>query len=127
MNKPLKILVVEDSLLAQKAVNNQLSALGCIVDTASDGNAAIAKCNNSRYHAILMDLGLYPGMNGFEITKQIKSKSMLNKNTLIIAHSIHDESHFYNQLEEAGISHFIAKPLTYDEAKELVLFVSASS
>ena len=127
MNKPLKILVVEDSLLSQKAVNNQLSALGCIVDTASDGNAAIAKCNNSRYHAILMDLGLYPGMNGFEITKQIKSKSMLNKNTLIIAHSIHDESHFYNQLEEAGISHFIDKPLTYDEDKELVLFVSASS
>ena len=126
MDNPLKILVVEDSLVAQGAVNNQLSALGCIVDLASDGQGAITKCNNSRYHAILMDLGLYPGINGFEVTKLIRANSMLNKNTMIIAHSIHDESYFYTQIKEADISHFIPKPLTYNEAEELVRFINES-
>lgn len=126
MDRPIKILVVEDSLLAQAVAKKQLTACGCIVDIADSSNTALAKSNSLHYDAILMDLGLYPGPTGFEISKWIKTQSTLNKETPVIALSAHYEAQYYKQFKEAGISGFISKPFAHFEATEFVRFIKES-
>lgn len=123
MEKLIRVLVVEDSPIAQLTAKNHLTQMNCLVDTAADEESALAKANSVSYDIILMDLGLYPSRDGFQVAKQIKTVSILNKETPIIALSIHDEAQFYQQLQEAGIEGFIAKPFCQFEAKELVDFI----
>lgn len=123
MNKPLHILVVEDSETAQLVAKQHLTDLDCLVDLASNCEIAIDMCNRTHYNAVLMDLGLYPGPDGFEVAKLIKTESVLNKDTPIIALSIHSEAQFYQQCQETGITGFISKPFTPYEATELVKLI----
>ncbi|HHF7346112.1 TPA: response regulator [Legionella feeleii] len=127
MNKPYRILVVEDSQPAQVVAKQHLTDLDCVVDIAADGDSAIEKCNTVPYDVVLMDLGLYPGENGFEVAKLIKTKSIHNKNTPIIVLSIHSEAQFYEQAKDAYISGFISKPFTRFEATEVVNFIGGDS
>ncbi|WP_019215145.1 response regulator [Legionella tunisiensis] len=123
MNKPYRILVVEDSQPAQIVAKQHLTELDCLVDIAADGDNAIEKCNTIPYDIVLMDLGLYPGENGFEVAKAIKTESIHNRNTPIIVVSIHSEAQFYEQAKDAYISGFISKPFTRFEATEVVNFI----
>ncbi|MGQ3887490.1 response regulator [Legionella sp. CNM-1927-20] len=120
MNKPMRILIVEDAKAAQVVAKLHLTELNCIVDTADNGIAALGKANNTRYDAILMDLGLSNGPNGFETTNLIKTQSLFNKNTPIIALTIHSEVQFNAQASAVGMAGFLYKPFTLSEAKELV-------
>ena len=45
MDRPIKILVVEDSLLAQAVAKKQLTACGCIVDIADSSNTGFVAEN----------------------------------------------------------------------------------
>ena len=120
MSKPLSVLIVEDMTVAQLAAKAHLTQLGCVVDTADDGAMALAKVNTVHYDAILMDLSLGHGPDGFEVTTLIKTQSTLNKNTPIIALTIYSESEFNEKARSVGIVDFIYKPFTLTEAKELV-------
>ena len=115
-----QILLVEDSKTAQTAVAHFLIELHCNVDITEEDKEALAKCDEVRYDLILMDLGLHPGQTGFEISKMIRANSLLNKDTPILALSIHAEAQFSPQLREAKMNGFIAKPLHRFEAEELV-------
>lgn len=123
MDKCIRILIVEDSQIAQAAAKQHLTSLDCLVDTAEHCDTAMQLCNTIRYDAILMDLGLYPGPNGFDVSKLIKTQSLLNQDTPVIALSIHSEAQFYEQIKDAHISGFISKPFALFEATELVQFI----
>lgn len=127
MKTPYRILVVEDSQPAQLVAQQHLTELECLVDIAADGDNAMEKCNTVCYDVVLMDLGLYPGENGFEVAKLIKTESIHNKNTPIIVLSIHSEAQFYEQAKDAYISGFISKPFTRFEATEVVNFIRGDS
>lgn len=116
----MRILIVEDAKAAQVVAKLHLTELNCIVDTADNGTAAFEKANKIHYDAILMDLGLSNGPNGFEATNLIKTQSLLNKDTPIIALTIHSEAQFNAQAAAVGMAGFLYKPFTLSEAKELV-------
>jgi len=120
MSKPLNVLIVEDMTVAQLVAKAHLIELGCVVDTADDGAMALQKVDNKQYDAILMDLGLGNGPDGFEVATLIKTHSTLNKNTPIIALTIYSESEFNAKARSVGIVDFIYKPFTIVEARELV-------
>ncbi len=116
----MRILIVEDAKAAQVVAKLHLTELNCIVDTADNGMAALGKANSTHYDAILMDLGLSNGPNGFETTNLIKTQSRLNRDTPIIALTIHSEAQFNAQAAAVGMAGFLYKPFTLSEAKELV-------
>lgn len=120
---PLHVLVVEDTIIAQLATKTHLTDLGCLVDTASSGSIALTKSNVTQYDVILMDLGLGDGPNGFEITTLIKTQSLLNKQTPVMALTIHSESQFNEKAQSVGIVKFIYKPFQLDEAKEVIEYL----
>ncbi|WP_160149865.1 response regulator [Legionella beliardensis] len=120
MNEPVRILVVEDAKAAQIVAKLYLTELNCLVDTADNGMIALTQANTVRYDAILMDLGLSNGPNGFETTSLIKASSTLNKDTPVIALTIHSEAQFNAQAAAVGMKGFLYKPFTLSEAKELV-------
>jgi CheY-like chemotaxis protein len=124
MSKPIRVLIVEDSLIDQAITSKHLKELGCVVDAAQNGSMALIQCDNSPYDVVLMDLGLYPNDSGFDVAKQIREHSLLNRATPIVALSSHSEAQSYQQIKESGIKGFIAKPFLKIEALQLLYFLA---
>lgn len=120
MDTPMHVLAVEDTPIAQKVIKIQMMQQGCTVDIAADGATALEMALHTHYHLILMDIGLGPGPNGFEVTTQIKQQSVINKNTPIIAVTAHEEPGYYTRAMECGMVGYFNKPFTPAEAKIVI-------
>jgi CheY-like chemotaxis protein len=68
-----KILLVEDNEMNRDMLSRRLTRKGYEVVMALDGAEAVAKSLSERPDLILMDITL-PGMNGWDATREIKSK-----------------------------------------------------
>ena len=71
-----RILVVEDEAAIAEAVSYALRDAGYDVDTADDGNEAIAAARREPYDLMVLDL-LLPGMPGMEICETLRRESDL--------------------------------------------------
>ena len=119
----IHILVVEDSAIAQAAIMSTLSQQGCIVHFAADAEEAKKKTETCRYDAILMDIGLGEGGDGFYVTNIIRTQSSLNKQTPIAAVSATDESNYRVNAEAIGMVGYFTKPFTLENAKKITSFI----
>lgn len=119
------ILVVEDQPVAANVVKNTLSALNCEVDIAVDGKTALELIEKNYYDLILMDIGL-PDMNGYEVTRRIRSNSVRSiAHIPIVALTAHADSDNKQNSLDASINAVITKPLTKQQAKNiLATFIS---
>ena len=120
MGKPMRILVVEDTLLAQVVIMTILTELGCLIDTASDGPAALDLACKNPYDLILMDIRLGEGPDGFDITAEIKKNSPLNKFTPIMAVTAHGEPEYHSKAIACGMEGYFHKPFTPEDGKEVI-------
>jgi DNA-binding response OmpR family regulator len=68
-----KILIVEDEKIIAELERDYLEANGYEADIASDGLLAIKMLEDNNYSLVLVDIML-PGMNGFELCKNIREK-----------------------------------------------------
>src|SRR3989338_422466 len=114
-----RILLVEDDRLAQKVASMILQQLNCVVDIVDHGIAALALLDKNKYHLIFMDLGL-PGLDGFTLTKTIRQfKDHRKRQVPIIALTAHLEEAYRKKGFEAGLTHFLEKPLTLRRAQAM--------
>ncbi|CAM4374818.1 MAG: Transcriptional regulatory protein HprR [Legionella sp.] len=120
MLNSIRILIVEDTRIAQLVVKAYMTHLGCIVDIAEDGRSAIESTAQTQYNLILMDIGLGDGPNGFETTQYIKSHSPLNKDTPIIALTSHGDSDIRQKAADVGMILFLRKPFTTANAQQVM-------
>ncbi|MFV0363412.1 MAG: response regulator transcription factor [Suipraeoptans sp.] len=74
-----KILIVEDEVAIAELEKDYLELSGFEVETVNDGELGLKKALTGEYELFILDLML-PGVDGFEICKQIRDK----KNTPII-------------------------------------------
>ncbi len=123
MANSIHILVVEDSQVAQKIMKANLTEQGCTVEVVADAQEALEKVHKRHYDAILMDIGLGDGPDGFDVAAQIKSHSMLNKGTSIAAVSVHGESEYRDKAEAVGMVGYFNKPFTQKHAEKIVSFI----
>jgi len=117
--KRYRLLLVDDSRPVQEACKAIFADFPCDVVAAESGEQALEQCNLLHFDLILMDLSL-PRHNGFEVTGFIRSSSLLNKKTPVVALSVHSEAQFASQIQKANMNGFISKPLTRFEATELM-------
>jgi CheY-like chemotaxis protein len=115
----IKLLLVEDNMLAQMAQKMSLEQAGCQVDIAATGEQAIQLSMENHYNLILMDIGL-GDEDGFTVTREIKNKSVKNKDTLVVALTAHSIEDYGKKAEECGMQGFLTKPLTPETIKELL-------
>ncbi len=66
MGAPAHILIVDDEADLVELVSYNLRKEGFVVDSASDGEAALAKIRKDKYSLVVLDLML-PGIHGIEL------------------------------------------------------------
>lgn len=125
MGKPWLILIVEDTLIAQKVIKQQLTDHGCVVDTASDGEEALKKAMLTRYDIILMDIGLGNGPDGFSVAENIKKHSQINSTTPIMAVTSHGEPEYYHKAIYVGMEGYFNKPFTPSDAMTIIEYLNS--
>ncbi|HYG63959.1 MAG TPA: response regulator [Thermoanaerobaculia bacterium] len=69
---PLRILLAEDSRLAEVYTVRLLERRGCSVVVARNGREAVAACHRQPFDLILMDVQM-PEMNGIEATAAVRA------------------------------------------------------
>lgn len=114
------ILVVEDNFIAQTVAKTLLSAMDCHVDVASNGMDALILYEKNHYDLIFMDIGLGEGMDGYEITHHIRSKTAATKYIPIIALTAHGGDESKQRCIEAGMDGVLTKPLTQAHATDIL-------
>ena len=70
-----RLLLVEDEPGLQLALSDRLSAEGYAVETAGDGNTAVARATGEPFDVIVLDVML-PGRDGFDVAKTIRQQGI---------------------------------------------------
>lgn len=78
-----KIIVVEDDPDINKLIAYNLRKEGFIVEQAFDGDEASEKLRSGCFSIVILDLML-PGINGFDICKEIKESDSASKSFIIV-------------------------------------------
>lgn len=69
-----RVLVIDDDRKLCRLIGDYLAPLGYRVDAVHTGPEGVARATGETWHAVLLDLML-PGMDGFEVLKQIRKSS----------------------------------------------------
>jgi CheY-like chemotaxis protein len=107
-----RILVVDDEPINREIAQMLLEDVGLIVDTAEDGEMALALTKKMPYAAILMDMQM-PKLNGLEATQQIRRMDG-RETTPIIAMTANAFAEDKARCFEAGMDDFLLKPFHPD-------------
>ncbi|MFQ5637302.1 MAG: PAS domain S-box protein [bacterium] len=117
-NGSIRILLVDDDNDTKYALQYVLEGAGYEVHLASEGNEALKQAKTIKPELILMDI-MMPGMDGYEATKRLKSKSEF-KNVPIIAMTAKAMKGDREEIILAGCDDYIAKPFMTREILALV-------
>ena len=71
--RPLRVLLVEDSVANQRVATGMLEKMKHTVRVVTDGAAAVEACAAERFDVVLMDLQM-PRMDGYEATRAIRRR-----------------------------------------------------
>jgi two-component system cell cycle response regulator len=104
-----RVLVVDDILANVKLLEVRLNAEYFEVLTARSGEEALAVVHSSPIDVVLLDV-MMPGMDGFEVCRQIKSSSATAQLPIIMVTALDQASDKVRGLE-AGADDFLTKPV----------------
>jgi CheY-like chemotaxis protein len=110
---------VEDNEVNQLVTGGMLKRLGYSCDMADDGEQALAKLGENRYHVVLMDMRM-PGMDGIEATRRWRAREGAGGRIPIIAMTANVLQEDRDLCIEAGMDDFIGKPVHLDELRDKV-------
>jgi signal transduction histidine kinase/DNA-binding response OmpR family regulator len=114
----LRVLLVEDNPVNQKVAGRMLERLGCTVELAEDGRAAVERLRGARFDLIFMDCQM-PVMDGFEATRAIRrAESGQGRRVPIVAMTAHAMASDREACLAAGMDDYLAKPIRADLLRE---------
>jgi len=112
----LKVLLVDDSLMARKHIRRVLINLGIEkIDEAINGKDAIPKIDSNFYDLIVTDYNM-PEMDGQELTSYIRIHSSQNSVPILMVTSENDENRIAG-VQQAGVSGICDKPFEPETVK----------
>ncbi|MDZ8186688.1 MAG: PAS domain S-box protein [Nostoc sp. ChiSLP02] len=136
--KEYRILIVDDATDSRLVLLKILTCIGFVVKEATNGEEAIAIWQQWQPHLIFMDMRM-PIMDGYEATKQIKTRektiienlsctlstakmrsTIQNRKTIIIALTAHAFEEQREAIIKAGCDDFINKPFREEELLEKI-------
>jgi DNA-binding response OmpR family regulator len=110
MIKPFRVLLVDDEERILNFLRTKLTASGYDVLTAGDGQAALEQVQTQEPDLMVLDL-VMPGMDGFEVLKELRSFSGI---PVIILSARGSDMDKIRGLE-TGADDYLAKPFNPDE------------
>ncbi|MBN3036198.1 MAG: tetratricopeptide repeat protein, partial [Bacteroidales bacterium] len=119
--KPLHILVAEDNLLNAQVVMAFLKRLGHSSRMAENGKVVIDMLSRDYYDAVLMDIEM-PEMDGLEATEAIRrgEGQVLNPEIPVIALTAHALKDYERRSMNAGMNHYLTKPVDIRKLSEVL-------
>jgi PAS domain S-box-containing protein len=105
--KNLRVLLAEDQPDNEELITHFLKEAGAVVDVARDGGEALTLANSGKYAVILMDIQM-PVMDGYEVTRRLRTSGMQTPIIALTAHAMLEER---EKCMKAGFSDFLTKPL----------------
>lgn len=112
----MRILIVEDNRINQLLVKNMLKQFGVErFETAENARQAIRLLEEQSFDLVLMDIML-PEMDGFEITRMIRTKLPQQRRKVpVIALTADASESLKVKGKDAGMDDFLVKPYTPEE------------
>jgi len=107
----MKILIVEDSINLRKNIALGLLKLNFVVDSAENGEQALAFLRAYEYDVVLLDIML-PKLSGLEVLKRLRDDR--NKTGVIMLTARDDISDRVKGLE-MGADDYLCKPFAFQE------------
>jgi signal transduction histidine kinase/HPt (histidine-containing phosphotransfer) domain-containing protein/ActR/RegA family two-component response regulator len=104
-----EILVVDDSQINLQIASELLQQAGFKVDSAHDGQQAVAMVGQKPYDCVLMDLQM-PVMDGIQATETIRADSRF-KNLPVLAMTANSSDADRARASQAGMNALIPKPI----------------
>ena len=111
MEKPSRILIVDDDDEIRDLLEFDIGQSGYYVDTASDGLEGLNKALNNSYDLILLDV-MMPKMNGFDVCKNIRKAKLAIPILMLTAKGTIDDK---TQGFEGGADDYLVKPFDIQE------------
>ncbi len=109
----MKILLVDDEPEVCRLVKTMVEPLGVEVRTSSDSQEAAIILANEKFDGIMLDIAM-PKMDGFELTRKIRSTPP-NQQAPIIMITGFDDVDTIRRAFEAGATFFIGKPFSREK------------
>lgn len=111
-----RILVVDDEKNIRLTLGEALAAMDLEVDTASDGEEALAKLEEDAYRLMLLDIKM-PGLDGMEVLRRVRDVQPEVRVVIITAHGT-----VANAVEamKLGAVDFLQKPFSAQEIRDVV-------
>ena len=116
---PKKILIVDDDHVNRIILSEMLKLLGHDVELATGGQHAIEVADQQAFAIILMDWQM-PEVNGFQAATTIWTKSLLNKQTKIIAVTANHLPDDERACREHGFHDVMTKPFDVQQLEALM-------
>jgi PAS domain S-box-containing protein len=118
----LRALVVDDNEVNVFVLTGFLRGWGMVCDTANDGESALSRIREASYDVVLLDIRM-PKLDGFAVTRAVRFWSGSGSGAVsgerfaqlpIVAVSASTRMGQQHEIEEAGFSAFVGKPINPD-------------
>jgi chemosensory pili system protein ChpA (sensor histidine kinase/response regulator) len=119
LEKPLNIMVVDDSVSIRQVVSRLMENQGWKVLAAKDGIDALDRLSESRPDLIVLDIEM-PRMNGYEFLGALKARSGFEEVPVVMLTSRTATKH-RDKAKALGAKGFIVKPYNDDEFVRLII------
>ncbi len=118
--RPLRFLVVDDSVFARKNLIKMIDSFGGeVAGEAADGLSSIAEYDRTRPDLVLMDITM-PQMEGIEAVEHIVRHDPEAR--IVMVSSVGYQENVVAALQK-GAKHFIQKPVKPDVLYEVIRYV----
>jgi PAS domain S-box-containing protein len=121
----MRVLVVDDNVDTVTTLAMLVKESGHDVRTAYDGLAVLEAALDYRPNLVLLDIGL-PGLNGFEVAKQLRQQPILQK-AVLVAMTGYGRDSDRQRSHDAGFDHHLVKPGDFGKVLQILATVSESS
>jgi two-component system, sensor histidine kinase and response regulator len=105
--KPLQVLLVEDSDVNREVLAEMLLRLGHDASLAADGETALAMLESASYDIVFMDVQL-PLMDGLEVTRRFRAAGGMTPVVALTAHTSREDR---DKCLAAGMVSVVTKPV----------------
>jgi CheY-like chemotaxis protein len=111
--KGLRVLVADNDERVRRSAHAILGRLGCIVETARDGQEALTMARLSTYDVVLADIRL-PDVSGYDMYQRVRQAQPQARVVLMTAYG-YDPSHAIVKARQEGLSAVLYKPFRIDQ------------
>ena len=118
-----KIIVIEDDPNINKLISYNLRKEGFIVEQVFDGDEAVKRLGSEYFSIVILDIML-PGINGFDICKEIKENDNSSKSFIIVV-SARSSSQDKLYAHILGADCYLSKPFRLGALIDVVKEVQA--